>query len=130
MATIAKIFKNKSGFMLALLLIFFIGTAAVMAHTLTDEKKEKATTEKKNTVVKKQRKLANQYWVYNGGVATSEGSYTIATGDPCEGSTNLCQIYAPENPANLGHPRIVPGSAFETRISNKNTGLGDVFLED
>lgn len=99
MATIAKIFNNKSGFLLALLLMFFIGTAAVMARTLTDDKKDKAPTKKKVAVVKKTKLVPTYTFYYNGpdfsvDEVTKESNWVYdATDNTCSGDNDqACTI--------------------------------------
>jgi len=92
MATIAKIFKNRSGFLLALLLMFFIGTAAVMARTLTDDKKDKAPTEKKGAVEKKLKKQDPVYYWY-----TVNDSGEIVAGSQAYGGVTRTAAYATTN---------------------------------
>jgi hypothetical protein len=111
-----KLFKNK--FMaIAAMFTIVLGVGAAIAMKAPDAKKAVAT-----------KKQTNSYWVYNGGTVTSESSYTLTSGNPCDGSTNICEISSTEDPSNPGHPSI--GTALATRITNKDTSAGDVFLQD
>jgi hypothetical protein len=120
--------KNKIAATIALLFFVLLGAGTMMAMKAPD--KAKTPVEKKTKKVVATKKLANSFWVYNGGTVTSESSYSLASGNPCDGNTNLCEISAPEDPSNPGHPQIVAGSSLATRITNKDTSAGDVFLQD
>ncbi|MDB5141065.1 MAG: hypothetical protein JWR12_2981 [Mucilaginibacter sp.] len=71
-------------------------------------------------------KVTNQYWAFNGtGDPTQPASYTLTSGDPCSGSSNICEILAPAN----GSVPVI-STDLKSRIENKDTSQHDVFLQD
>lgn len=73
------------------------------------------------------KKPVDPAWRYVSGAVTQGNSYS--PGNPgCPAGNNICKIIAPEDPANLGHPLISPSLA--SRITNKDTNAGDVFLKN
>src|ERR1700749_4739908 len=70
---------------------------------------------------------APQYWCYMTGVDTNPASYVACTGPICaSGTIHICAILANADPSNPNEPLIDSGLA--SRISNKDTSMGDVFL--
>jgi hypothetical protein len=73
--------------------------------------------------------IANPYWQYESGSVTSPSSYTELSGTPsCAGNHNICAVEAPANPSDPTEPTL--SSALQTRIENKDTSDGDVFLKN
>jgi len=64
-------------------------------------------------------------WQYNGGSVTAPASYSETSGITCSGSSAICMISAP---ANGSVPQL--STALKSRITNKDTSAGDVFLHD
>lgn len=70
----------------------------------------------------------SSYWEYVSGPVTAESSYTAVMSPSCPtGTANICAILAPADPTNPNEPQI--DSQLASRITNKDTSDGDVFLK-
>jgi len=73
--------------------------------------------------------LDNPYWQYESGSVTSPSSYTELSGTPtCAGTHNICAVQAPANPSAPTQPTL--SADLQSRIENKDTSAGDVFLKN
>jgi len=70
---------------------------------------------------------ANEAWTYVSGPVTSPSSYSLGQPTCPQGSNNICYIEAPSDGQMPAEPVI--NSDLATRISNKDTSDGDVFLK-
>jgi hypothetical protein len=72
---------------------------------------------------------ADSYWQYDGtGSVTDESNYFAVSSPTCPtGSNQICAILAPADPAHPNEPQI--DSNLASRITNKDTSDGDVFLK-
>lgn len=71
----------------------------------------------------------NPYWEYVSGPVTSASSYTELSGLPsCAGRQNICAVEAPADPSTPAEPQL--STDLQSRITNKDTSAGDVFLKN